>query len=116
MDIPKWARGAGLDADGYRRLTGRLYEIEPEKKAGPPTADPNAPLPADKKPQRTQGAPGRTRKDPIPAAGKDLQTRIKDMAAELKKKYGLPRDTGEKPPPPPPQPNLPPAIGPASSR
>jgi hypothetical protein len=122
MELPKWARAAGIDADSYRRLSGRLYEVEPEAKGtsgndkpkGPPTKDPNAPAPdAGKKPQRTQGEPSRDRKDPIPASGKDLQTRIKEMAAELRKKYGLPRDTGEKPPPPP-ELNQPPATGPRS--
>ena len=125
MELPKWARAAGIDHDSYRRLSGRLYEVDPPAKAkgtdgndkpkGPPTKDPNAALPdAEKKPQRTQGSPSRDRKDPIPASGKDLQTRIKEMAAELRKKYGLPRDTGEKPPPPPPAPEQPPAMGPRS--
>lgn len=29
-----------------------------------------------------------------------MQTRIKTLSAELRKKYGLPRETGERPPPP----------------
>ena len=115
MDMPKWARGAGLDGDDYRRLLGRLYEIDTETKKPPPEPPP-ANKAATKEPQRTQGAPSRDRKDPVPASGKDLQTRIKQLAAELRKKYGLPRETGEKPPPPPPDLNQPPATGPTPQK
>lgn len=91
----------------YRRLIGRLYEIEPDSaKPGPGTTE--MPKPKDKKDVRTGGAPSRSRTDSVPTAGKSLQKEIERMAAELRKKYGLPRDTGEKPPPPPP-PTEPPA-------
>ena len=49
-------------------------------------------------PSRTAGYADRSRKDDAPKAGRTMQQDLHRMVRKLSKKYGLPRDTGERPP------------------